>query len=147
MCLMTTDFSNISPRLYNSNLILDIFICVNKDFLLLQISVWGAISMKGPSPLAIFEGTVDSEAYQAILDKHLLPKIRTKFQHGYRFQQDNARPHTSRSTTTWMEQNQINLWETPVESPGMLLNLLKYYGYLIKLNLLKITMWFIIISC
>ena len=76
--------------------------------------MWGAISRRGPTSIAIFEGIMDSTFYQEILRRKLLPFIRDKYPEGHRFQQD-----VSRSTRQWLEDNNVNYWPTPPESPDM----------------------------
>ena len=84
---------------------------------LLQVHVWGAISRRGPAPLAIFEGTMDSQFYQDLLKNHLLPFIADSFPDGHRFQQDNDPKHVSKATIAWLKENNVNYWPTPPESP------------------------------
>ena len=82
--------------------------------------VWGAISRKGPSPLAIFKGTMDSIYYQKeIIGKALLPFIHEHFQTGHRFMQDNDPKHVSKSTLDYFKENDVNWWPTPPESPDL----------------------------
>lgn len=73
--------------------------------------------MRGAASLAIFEGIMDSEFYQRVLEENLLPFIRTVYPDGHRFQQDNDPKHTSRSTLKWFADNNVNYWPTPAESP------------------------------
>ncbi|KAK4521437.1 uncharacterized protein ATC70_012052 [Mucor velutinosus] len=59
---------------------------------------WGMITAEGPSyGSTITEGTVNSEVYAEILDSSLLDTIEYYGldKKTFRFQQDNARPHTS----------------------------------------------------
>jgi transposase len=83
----------------------------------LQVHVWGGISRRGATALAIFEGIMDSEFYQNILRDHLLPFIKEIYPDGHRFQQDNDPKHVSRSTLAWLRENDVNYWPTPPESP------------------------------
>lgn len=79
--------------------------------------MWGGISRRGTTSLAIFEGVMDSTFYQSILDKHLLPFIQRVYPDGHRFQQDNDPKHVSKSTVAWMQTKELNYWPTPPESP------------------------------
>ena len=55
--------------------------------------------------------------YTQILKKTLLPFIRKVYPDDHRFQQDNDPKHTSRHAEEYMEENNINWWRTPPESP------------------------------
>ncbi|KAK6192104.1 hypothetical protein SNE40_003642 [Patella caerulea] len=98
-----------------------------------KVHLWGGISRKGKSQLLIFDGIMDSVFYtEEILKKTLLPFINKRFHDGHRFQQDNDPKHTSRLAKTFMEDNNINWWCTPPESPDlnpieMVWNMLKRY--------------------
>lgn len=81
--------------------------------------MWGAISRRGGSSLAIFEGIMDSKFYQEILRDHLLNFIERIYPEGHRFQQDNDPKHVSRSTKEWMAEHNVNYWPTPPESPDL----------------------------
>ena len=67
--------------------------------------------------MCIFSGYMESIGFQTILERNLLPFIRTKYPDGHRFWQDNDPKHTSKSTKEWMEKNGVNHWPTPPESP------------------------------
>ena len=79
--------------------------------------VWGGISKKGPTPLVIFNGIMDSEFYQqAILKDGLMPFINSEYPDSHRLFQDNDPKHTSKSTSKFMEENGIVWWKSPAES-------------------------------
>ena len=61
-----------------------------------------------------------------IASKHSTIRLRTKRDFflrqlidGYRFQQDNDPKHTSNRAKSYMEENNINWWITPAESPDL----------------------------
>ncbi|KAJ8030040.1 Transposable element Tcb1 transposase [Holothuria leucospilota] len=87
----------------------------------LKVHVWAGISSAGATPIHIFEGIMDSQFYvENILRKVLLPFIQTNFSgNNYRFCQDNDPKHRSRLAMAFLEENNINYWETPAESPDM----------------------------
>ncbi|CAG2213127.1 unnamed protein product [Mytilus edulis] len=84
-----------------------------------QVHVWGGISRQGPTGLYIFTGIMDSVFYQEILNEQLLPFIQEKYPNGHRLVQDNDPKHVSRSTKQWMQDNNVNHWVTPPESPDL----------------------------
>ncbi len=83
-----------------------------------KINVWGAISIRGTSTLALFGHNVNSEVYCAILDEHL-ESIDALFPDGYTFQQDNAPPHTSKFTKARMVDHKIKVISWPANSPDL----------------------------
>jgi patatin-like phospholipase/acyl hydrolase len=86
----------------------------------LSILVWAGISKRGATPLAIFSGIMDSEFYQdKIFQDQLLPWANEVYPAGFRLYQDNDPKHTSKSTQTFMVQNDINWWRSPAESPDI----------------------------
>ena len=45
--------------------------------------------------------------------------MKTLYPDGFLLQQDNARPHTSRQTTKWLNDNGINILKWPPSSPDL----------------------------
>ena len=60
---------------------------------------------------------MNAPVYIDILDQALLPFLREVYPEGHRFMQDNDPKHTSKAAQKFMEQNSINWWKTPAESP------------------------------
>jgi hypothetical protein len=86
----------------------------------LSVLVWGGISKRGPTPLLIFNGIMDSIFYQnEILQNSLLPFTDCTFPDGFRLYQDNDPKHTSKSTVAFMEENGIPWFKSPAESPDL----------------------------
>ncbi|CAG2217725.1 unnamed protein product [Mytilus edulis] len=84
-----------------------------------EVHVWGGISRRGATGLYIFTSIMDSIVYQGILTQKLVPFIQQQYPNGHRFMQDNDPKHVSRSTKAFMQNNGINHWVTPPESPDM----------------------------
>lgn len=80
--------------------------------------IWGAFSIKGYSPLYRVQcGTLNSERYQLLLKDVLLPSLHVLLPTEGLFQQDNAPPHSSRSTKEFLQQNGVNVLAWPTTSP------------------------------
>ena len=60
---------------------------------------------------------MDAEEYIKILQTALLLFMNTKLPTKHRLTQDNDPKHTSRAVRQFMEENGINWWRTPPESP------------------------------
>ncbi len=85
-----------------------------------KVHVWAGISMRGATSMCLFTGTMDAELYVLILDKCLLPFAREAFDgKEYRFMQDNDPKHVSRRAQAFFEDNGINWWRNPPESPDL----------------------------
>ena len=82
-----------------------------------KVHVWAGISLKGATQVCIFDGIMDADLYIEILKSSLLPFLQD-FQN-HRFMQDNDPKHTSRKAAKFMDENGINWWKTPPESPDI----------------------------
>ena len=69
--------------------------------------------------MCVFDGVMDATMYVEILRRTLLPFLRDVYPDGHRFMQDNDPKHTSRLAAHFFEENHINWWKTPPESPDM----------------------------
>jgi len=64
------------------------------------------------------EGTLTFTKYCELLEKDVLPTLKANFE-DYRLQQDNARPHCSKSAMSFFEKNDVKLLEWPPFSPDL----------------------------
>ena len=87
----------------------------------IKVNVWAGISKLGPTNVCIFEGKMDAPLFCQILQRTLLPFIQEKFPSPttHRFMQDNDPKHCSRYAQRFYEENGINWWRTPPESPDL----------------------------
>jgi transposase len=83
-----------------------------------KVMLWGGISLRGKTNLSVVVGTMDSIVYQDIIDENL-PTMFELYPEGFTLQQDNARPHTSRSTTEFMKKKKILVLKWPAGSPDL----------------------------
>ena len=85
-----------------------------------KVHVWAGISKHGATSIVIFTGIMNADKYCVILDTALKPFLANVFpRNDYRFQQDNDPKHISRTAKQYFEQNNINWWKTPAESPDL----------------------------
>jgi transposase len=85
----------------------------------LKVMFWGAISASRKSPLVIISGTLTAQGYQDLLVQHFLPWFRRQHIGRMTFQQDNAPPHTAKTTKRFFSDNNINVLPWPASSPDL----------------------------
>ena len=84
----------------------------------LKVHVWAGISRHGATEICIFDGIMDADLFCNILETTLVPFIRERLP-DHRFMQDNDPKHTSRRAQTFFDEQNINWWRTPPESPDL----------------------------
>ena len=84
-----------------------------------KVMVWGGLSLRGLTPIKIARGYVNSETYQNILQECLFESARELYPEGFILQQDNATPHTSKSTKDFLELHGIKVLKWPPNSPDL----------------------------
>ena len=62
---------------------------------------------------------IDAKRYTQILGRSLIPFIGSCFPEDDRFQQDNDPKHCSEHVEKYFQDNGINWWRTPPESPNL----------------------------
>lgn len=84
-----------------------------------SVMVWAACASNGKTVLVFLNGSMDSTVYQKILENSLLPVGTSIGGENWIFQQDNAKPHTSKSSKNWFETQKVKLLEWPSNSPDL----------------------------
>ena len=87
------------------------------------IMFWGAFSGSGIRILAKVDGTLDANKYQQLLQQQLIPALprRRQQRQALIFQQDNAPPHSARSTLQYLDGIFQHVMKWPALSPDCLL--------------------------
>ena len=80
---------------------------------------WGAISATRKSPLLVVSGTLNAQGYQSLLSENFLPWFRRQHIGRLTFQQDNAPPHTAKTTKRFFLDNNIDVLPWPASSPDL----------------------------
>ncbi|KAL4500804.1 hypothetical protein ABPG72_020038 [Tetrahymena utriculariae] len=100
-----------------------------KDRYPLKVSIWGMINNNGGLKIERLFDTLNSKGYIEVLEKHLLEE-QSLLTQKKTFQQDCAKPHTSKYTENWFDENGIVTLNWPPKSPD--LNLIEGVWALLK---------------
>lgn len=84
-----------------------------------SVMIWGAFCSSGKLDLEFISAPLDSVTYQGVLRKHLVPFLKKFRRQDLVFQQDNATCHVSRSTTAFLDANNIQVMKWPACSPDV----------------------------
>ena len=79
--------------------------------------IFGGISAIGATKLVMFTSIMNTQRLAVVLEAGLLPFIRERFGDGHRLYQDNDPKHGSKLIEKFFEENGVNWWATPPESP------------------------------
>ncbi|KAL4512312.1 hypothetical protein ABPG72_005314 [Tetrahymena utriculariae] len=82
----------------------------------LKVNCWGGISYEGATSLHIFEGSLNKEVYQEILEKRM-EEMESLYPDGFEFMHDNHPVHSS--LEIWGEEQGLNIIDFPPYSPDL----------------------------
>jgi transposase len=81
---------------------------------------WGCFCYEGLGPLVALRGSVTGEMHAQTLRRHAFPTMRKFFPRGNGvFQEDNARPHTSKIASAAREESGLKFLPWPAQSPDL----------------------------
>ena len=84
-----------------------------------KLHIWSGISKHGATNIIMFTGIMNAERPCAVFQAGLLPYIQNTFPDWHRLQQDNDPKHASGLIDEFFEENHVNWWPTPPESPDL----------------------------
>jgi transposase len=85
-----------------------------------SVMVWGCFTKNKLGPLVRLEGRITAKIYIEMLQKNLVPFIKSlENSNNYIFQEDNAPIHTAKIAKKWKENNNIPSLPWPAQSPDL----------------------------
>ena len=81
------------------------------------VHFWGAFHCGTKSPLVRFDYYLNAVVYRGIMDNTLQPFARQHFENNFRYQNENAMPHTARVVAANLQQEGITKMEHRAKSP------------------------------
>ncbi|CAF1082677.1 unnamed protein product [Brachionus calyciflorus] len=84
-----------------------------------KIHHFGGISRKGKIECVAFQGILDSEKFQHLLNISVIPFVKANYPFSHRIYMDNDPKHTSESTRTFLKNSCLNLLTAPPQSPDI----------------------------
>ena len=86
----------------------------------IKMHIWGGISAKGATHLVMFTGIMNAVHLGAVYEAGVLPFIQERFPDGHSLYQDNDPKYSSKDIERFLEQQGVNWWYTPPESPDLI---------------------------
>lgn len=83
------------------------------------VLLWGMLFRTGELFVTEVKGKIDSKKYCQVLNTFALPIITREFDHDFTLQQDNAPPHVSEYSMSFLEEKGVTLLGWPARSPDM----------------------------
>lgn len=86
-----------------------------------SVMFWGAFSASGIRCIVKVDGSLNAERYKQLLQQNLVPLLPRRRQQlqKFVFQQDNAAPHTAKSTIEFLHATFASVMEWPALSPDL----------------------------
>ncbi|KAG2462665.1 TCB1 transposase, partial [Polypterus senegalus] len=85
-----------------------------------SIMLWGCFSAAGTGRLVRIKGKMTAAMYRDILDENLLRStLDLRLGRWFIFQQDNDPKHTVKISKEWLQDNSVNVFEWPSQSPDL----------------------------
>ena len=87
-----------------------------------SVMVWVCVTVHGVGELVVVNGNINHQVYINVLDEILLQSIENTFGDRHTpfiFQHDNAPVHKARNVERWLDQQEIQTIQWPVQSPDL----------------------------